>query len=176
MSIITIFGSGTCKEDSDEYKLAEKLGKLLSDKGFDIATGGYGGIMEAALKGASQNDVKRIGVVTEFYKEMKPNAYVNEVINVETYIDRLSKLVEIGNAYVILPGETGTLLEFSTVWTLKDKKIISDKPIICFGEVWQEVLQTMGFYSEALLEDSLLIENVNNPEDAVSILADKMNK
>ena len=52
---IVVFGSSTCKPDSDEYRTAEELGALLAGGGFDVTTGGYSGVMEAVSKGASKD-------------------------------------------------------------------------------------------------------------------------
>lgn len=166
MAIVAVFGGGFFQEGSLEYDSALYIGKELASKNFDIATGGYGGVMEAALKGASNSNVKRIGVTTNFFKNREPNSFVTDVIHTEGYLERLNKLVEIADAYVVLPGETGTLLELAAIWTLKEKDIINNKPLICLGDQWNEVIQTMAFYSERLLDHSELIAYAETAEDA----------
>jgi uncharacterized protein (TIGR00730 family) len=168
MPIIVVFGSGDTLKGSFEYDTAELAGKLLAESGFDIATGGYMGVMEAVHKGSANQDIKRIGVVNSEYST-RFNDYVNEKIETNSYIDRLLKLVEIGDAYIVLPGGTGTLLELSMVWALRDRGLIN-KPIVAIGEQWGEVFQTMGFYSERILEKSFLVEQVDDIEEAVKFL------
>lgn len=168
MPIITVFGGGTYTENMPEYSSGMELGKLLGEKNFHIATGGYSGIMEAVLRGAKDYNIRRIGVTTDFFKNRQPNEFINKEIRLNNYFDRLNKLIEIGDAYIVMPGETGTLLEFAAVWALKEKGVMKiNKPIVCYGDQWNEVIQTMSFYSEALLERSYLIDYAETIDDVI---------
>jgi hypothetical protein len=170
MPTIAIFGSSECRAGSFEYDTAELIGSGLAGQGFDIVTGGHGGVMEAALKGASRFCVDRIGVTTHYFQVKPPNAYVEKHIIKDTYLDRLFELVDIADGYVVLPGGTGTLLELAMVWALKERSIISGKPIVCCGEQWFEVMQTMSFYSEKILNNSSLVVNAENANQAVEAI------
>jgi len=170
MAVVTVFGGGQFDQDSFEYNSAVMIGKLLAERNFDIATGGYAGVMEAALNGAYNFNVRRIGITTDFYPNRIANKFVAEEIRTVDYIERLNKLIEIGDAYVVLPGETGTLLELAAVWTLKDRELLSNKPIICLGDQWNEVIQTMTFYSERLLETAELVAYAETAEDAAAYI------
>ena len=170
MPVITILGASSSLEGSYEYDTALYLGKMLASAGIDIATGGYMGIMEAALKGASSTNVRRIGVTTQFYSTKVKNDYVSEEISTKTYWDRFNKLVEIGDAYIMLPGGTGTLAELANIWLLKSRSLIPDKPFVCIGEQWNEVIQTVVFYSESALEHMKYLKILESAEDAVEYL------
>lgn len=176
MAVVTIFGNADCKENSEEYNSAFLLGRLLSFAGFDIATGGYDGVMEAALKGAGGSDARRIGVILDGFEGKKPNDFVGEKIIVDTYLQRLQALIETGDAYVVMPGGTGTLLEFSALWALKSKEIIGDKLIICIGEQWDQIKQTMGFYSEVVIDNMQLVSSLTNVEEAAEIVIREFEK
>ncbi|MFP4527230.1 MAG: LOG family protein [Candidatus Kapaibacterium sp.] len=176
MPVITVFGSAQCSAESFEYRAAELLGQLLGDNGFDVATGGYGGVMEAALKGASGAEVRRIGVTTPELKSRTRNDFVGEEIVANTYLKRLETLVNIGDAYVVLPGGTGTLMELAATLTLRGKHLIPPKKIICFGEQWNEVIQTMAFYSERTLDFFELLDYVDKVEEAIELLTDIKDK
>jgi uncharacterized protein (TIGR00725 family) len=160
MPIVTFFGSGTVLPDSSQYYNAFIASKILSKNGFDIASGAYFGIMEAALKGASDTKVRRIGITTDFFKEKKPNAYVTELINTDSYLKRLQKLVEIGDAYLIFPGGSGTLLEFSYIWAMKDRGLLNKKLAVCEGKYWHDMIK--------LLKDNNISDN-NKIEHFVDI-------
>ncbi len=168
MSVIVIFGNSDCKKNSFEYETAEILGKSLASHGFDIATGGYDGVMKAALKGASGFHVQRIGITFESTNRAGNN-YITQEMEVESYFERLLKLIEIGDAFVVLPGGTGTLLEFATVWALKERKLLN-RPMIFIGEQWIEVIQTIGFYSEKSLDSSNLLINADSAESVINEL------
>lgn len=174
MAVVAVLGGSFYGHDTPEYKAAETIGKILAEHKIDIVTGGYGGIMEAPLRGANGYGVRRIGVITKFYQGRQANEYVSELIETETYIDRLTQLVQIADAYIILPGETGTLLELSAIWALKEKGIISKKPFICLGDQWNEVIQTMSFYSERLLDQSDLISYSETADDAAYFIINSL--
>jgi uncharacterized protein (TIGR00730 family) len=168
MSTVTVFGSSSTALYSEEYNNAIELGRMLASKGYNIATGGYGGIMEAILKGASDYDVKRIGIVLND-SEKEINSYVEEKIFADSYLERLGLLLDIGDAYIVLPGGTGTLLELVASLALKERKY-NDKMIICVGELWYEMLQTLGFYSERFLESSNLLKHARTNQNVIEYL------
>ncbi|MHC4104192.1 MAG: LOG family protein, partial [Planctomycetota bacterium] len=59
--------------------------------------------------------------------------------------ERLDKLIELGQAYVVLPGGTGTLLELAKVWELKNKGFLPpDKPIILVGRFWKPLVDLVA--------------------------------
>ncbi|MFC2131460.1 LOG family protein [Bacteroidota bacterium] len=167
MPVVSIFGSGTCASGSFEYDTAEFAGRLLGESGFDIATGGYKGVMEAALKGAASTRVRRIGIITEYYKDKETNKFVSEIIVSENYFERLKALVEIGDAYIFMPGGSGTLLELAYIWALKERAIIKNKLVLCLGNQWRDIIQTMQSYSNKSDEKSNMVEYMENVENVV---------
>lgn len=119
------------------------IGERLASKGISVCTGGYGGTMEAVSGGASKYDVKIIGVTSAVFSPT-PNRYVNVQVHTMTSYERLQKLVELGDGYMILKGGTGTLVEFATVWELMNKEIITGKPIITVTDFWKPVVDLIG--------------------------------
>ena len=59
---ISLFGTARCKPDSQEYKDAEKISRLLAQAGFGIISGGGPGIMEAANQGACEAGGVSVGL------------------------------------------------------------------------------------------------------------------
>ena len=141
--IVTVFGSSSPVEGSKEYEDAELIGKKLARAGISVCTGGYGGIMEAVSKGASESDVKIIGVTFAAFSPT-PNQYVNVQVHTASLYERLERLVEIGDAYMVLKGATGTLVEFAAVWELMNKDIIDRKPIVLVTDFWRPVVDLMN--------------------------------
>jgi predicted Rossmann-fold nucleotide-binding protein len=72
-----------------------------------------------------------------------PSKYLTTEIKCPTLFERLTKLVELGDAYVILNGGTGTLLELSLVWESINKNLISEKPCASIGPMWSEIVSSM---------------------------------
>ena len=140
--IVTIFGSSLPKEGDAEFENAYLLGKLLAQSGIDVCTGGYRGIMHAVSKGAAENGGKAIGVTIDPWGSV-PSEYLTEEIKCRTLFERISKLVELGDAYVILRGGTGTLLELAVVWEFMNKNLLVRKPIICHSDMWKSITEIM---------------------------------
>jgi uncharacterized protein (TIGR00725 family) len=140
---ITIFGSAFPKKDDEQYKFAYQLGAELAKNGFNICTGGYKGIMEAASKGAFDNGGLIYGVTIDLW-DSEPNPYITIEVREQRLFDRIEKLLELGDAYVILQGGTGTLLEFASVWEYANKNLQQPKPIICHSQMWKEISDVMN--------------------------------
>ncbi len=148
--IVTVFGSSHSGPEEGAYREAVLLGERLAAAGIGIATGGYGGIMEAALRGAAPFDVPRIGVITDELPQRRVNPFVSELIRTQSYLERLQQLLRLGDAYAILPGGTGTLLELLSIWALSERGLLPSKPTVCIGTQWNALLD----YLRSRLEGS----------------------
>lgn len=142
---VAIFGTSRAEPQDSVYKTAYQLGKLLAQAGFTLANGGYGGTMLAAAKAASKHGGQTIGVTCSAFKSSKANKYITRQITTASLDERLETLIKLGNAYIVLPGGTGTLLELAKVWELKNKGFLNNnKPIILIGEFWQPLVEAMA--------------------------------
>lgn len=166
---ITIFGSAVPAEDDAQYKFAYQLGALLARNGFNICSGGYKGIMEAASKGAFDNGGLVYGVTVDLW-DSEPNRYITIEVREEKLFERIIKLLELGDAYIILQGGTGTLLEFAAVWEFANKNLQQPKPIICHSRMWKEIADVMN--KQMLIEDRRtdLINFFDSPEEILDYL------
>ncbi|MGH9788815.1 MAG: LOG family protein [Candidatus Acidiferrales bacterium] len=163
--IITVFGSSRPALGSEAYETARRLGEFLARAGFSVATGGYGGTMEAVSRGVRDAGGHVIGVTAEVFRSAA-NAWVEEEIRVHTWQERLFKLVELGAGYVVLPGGTGTLVELSVVWEWLNKGFLRVKPFVLLGDFWFPVVQTIP--TSELHSNPIL--RAASPEEAVSLL------
>lgn len=142
--VVTIFGTGNAVPEDKIYKLAFETGKLLAEAGFTIANGGYSGSMLASAEGAAKAGGKTIGVTCKKFTA-KPNKFISREITTDSLEQRLDTLVKLGQAYVVLPGATGTLLELAMVWELKNKGFLKpEKPIILLGGFWKPLLEMIA--------------------------------
>jgi uncharacterized protein (TIGR00730 family) len=142
---VTVFGSARATPESAEYHLARELGNGLAAAGFAICNGGYGGSMEALARGAKEHPgAHTIGVVSDIFAGRSANQWIDEIVSEPSLIDRMMRLVNLGDAYVVLKGGTGTLLELAAVWEFMNKRLMAVKPIVCLGEFWNPVVHTLG--------------------------------
>jgi uncharacterized protein (TIGR00730 family) len=170
--IITIFGTGRARPGDSNYKLAEETGAVLAGAGFTIANGGYGGTMSAAAKGAVETGGQIIGVTCSAFKNSRANQYITREITTTSLDERLDTLIKLGQAYITLPGGTGTLLELARVWELKNKGFIkTDKPIIIMGSFWKPLVDLLA------IDDPDSGRKVNfaaEPKQAVELLKETL--
>jgi uncharacterized protein (TIGR00725 family) len=169
--IVTIFGSSTPRPGSDDYLTAYECGKLLAEAGFTVCNGGYAGTMEAAAKGARASGGNTIGVTVSDWPR-KANDWVQQEIKAGDLAERLAKLIELGDAYVVLRGGTGTLLEFAYVLELINKDFIRKKPIVLLGVSWNGVMDSLRQepISERQKDTSKLVRSARTPAELVRYL------
>lgn len=167
---ITVFGSSIPQHGEEQYTAAEKLGELLALKGFNICSGGNLGIMEAVSMGAVSHGAEAIGITLDS-AGFTPNKFLTEQVVCSSLFERITKLIQYGDGYVILQGGTGTLLELSAVWELMNKEIIGIKPIACHSTMWKEIVKIMNdqLRKENRLTD--LVKCFHSVEDIVEYLA-----
>ena len=171
--IITIFGSSKPKRGEDEYKLAYELGRLLGERNFNVCTGGYYGIMEAVSKGAVEAGSDATGVTVEGWKS-KGNSYITKEIKCNSLFERLNKLIEIGDAYIILQGGTGTLLELAAVWELSNKGTMDHRPIACHSSMWQGIISIMNIQMQKEGRSTELVRSFEGIDEIVDYLLEHL--
>lgn len=108
--IISVIGAGSC--DKEIYGIAEEVGRIAAEKGAVIITGGLGGVMEAASKGARQAGGVTVGILPGVNKE-DANRYVS--IPVTTGLGHARNIIvaRSGDAVIAVAGELGTLSEIA---------------------------------------------------------------
>jgi uncharacterized protein (TIGR00730 family) len=165
---IALFGTGRVKSGDSAWGLAYETGKLLAEAGFVIANGGYGGTMLASAKGATEAGGQTIGVTCSAFGRAGANEYIKREIVTDSLDERLDTLIRLGQAYVVMPGGTGTLLELAKVWELKNKGFLAEqKPIILVSGFWQPLIDSI-VTDDA--ESGRYIQQAQGPEQVRDIL------
>ena len=92
--IVTLFGGARVSEDSPLYAGCIELGRLLAEAGFAVASGGYTGVMEAVLRGASEAGAYTIGYTcATFQRDFQPNRWVAEERKTRVLSTRIQRLL-----------------------------------------------------------------------------------
>jgi uncharacterized protein (TIGR00725 family) len=162
--IVTIFGGAKCTEDSQEYREALMLGRLLAESGFTICTGGYLGVMEAASRGAREAGGRVLGIVMNQFKS-EPNRFLTEKVATDHFYDRLQNLITRSVGFVAFKGGMGTVTEISLVWNKLTTKVLPYRPLVLVGESWPKVVEAWKQHLVVSEED---IKLLNFAEDATS--------
>jgi uncharacterized protein (TIGR00730 family) len=167
---VAVFGSGSAAPDDPLLAEAERLGRLLAEAGFVLMSGGYGGTMEAASRGANQAGGQAIGVTMDlFTPRLTPNSWLTREKRVKDFFPRLKRLTS-ADAFVLLRGGIGTLTEATLTWSLLQTGQISPRPFIFVGAGWHRIFDT--FRAETMMTewDFGLATVVDSVDDALAVL------
>jgi hypothetical protein len=173
--IITVFGSSRPHERDVDYEQAREMGRALAAQGFAVCTGGYGGVMEAASRGAKEAGGRTMAVTAKFFRS-KANAWVDEEFRVNTWQERLFELVRRGAGFVACKGGTGTLVELAVVWEMLNKSVMNEKPFVVLGDFWRPILERVrevetGHSSGWGEANNRLIHEAPSPAEAAAYLS-----
>jgi uncharacterized protein (TIGR00730 family) len=142
---VTIFGSARLKPGTRAYNEVKKLAAELTKMGCDIISGGGPGLMQAANEGAlsveSAARKRSVGIRVELPFEQEINPFVGQAYEHRTFFSRLHHFMIVSDAFVVVPGGIGTLLELSLVWQLLQVRKLYNTPLIVVGKMWAELVE-----------------------------------
>jgi len=172
---VSIFGSARTKPDSPAYKKAEEIAALFVKNKYAVITGGAGGIMEAANKGAAKAGGKSIGLNIILPFEQKPNRFSNIKVNFNYFFIRKLMFIKYAMAYIIMPGGFGTLDELFEAATLVQTHRIKPLPIILVDtEYWSGLLDWIRtrLVDERVIspQDVEILQVMDDPEKIVNLV------
>jgi uncharacterized protein (TIGR00730 family) len=166
---ITVFGSARFKEGDRYYEAAREFGKRIADLGFTTMTGGGPGIMEAANRGAFENEGSSVGCNIKLPFEQQPNPYMQKWITFDYFFIRKTLLLKYSYAFIIMPGGFGTMDEFFEAITLVQTKTITNFPIVLFGkEFYQPLMNT--------IDEMILKGTISETDKNLILLTDDINE
>jgi uncharacterized protein (TIGR00730 family) len=155
---VSLFGSARVHEGHRVYEEAREVGRLFSEAGFAVVTGGGPGVMEAANRGAKEGGGLSVGFNIELPHEQHENPYLDIELTFNHFYARKTMFVKAAEGFVIFPGGFGTLDEFFEALTLIQTGKVLHFPVVLFDRgYWQGLL--------AWLRDRPLAEGMISPED-----------
>jgi len=175
---VSFFGSARAKPGERYYQLAERTASEVVKAGFAVITGGGGGIMEAANKGAAEAGGKSIGLNIEMPMEQIPNKYQNLSLHFRYFFCRKVMFLKYAHGFIVFPGGYGTMDEFAESLVLIQTLKQASFPVILMGsEYWQGLIAWM---KEKMLkehhhispQDLDVFTVVDEPEAAAKIIVD----
>jgi len=175
---VSFFGSSRAKPGQPYYKLAQETASEITKAGFAVITGGGGGIMEAANKGAVEAGGKSIGLNIELPMEQIPNEYQNLSLHFRYFFCRKVMFLKYAHGFIVFPGGYGTMDEFfeSLVLIQTLKQVFF--PVILMGsDYWDGLIKWMKekmlkVHNHISPEDMDVFTVVDEPKTAVKIIVD----
>ncbi len=141
---VTIFGSARLQPGTPAYEKVKELAAGLAAMGCDIITGGGPGLMQAANEGAvaGGGDAKgSVGIRIELPFEQDVNSFVGQAYEHRTFFSRLHHFMIVSDAFIVVPGGIGTLLEASLAWQLLQVNKLYNTPLVFVGQMWVELVE-----------------------------------
>jgi uncharacterized protein (TIGR00725 family) len=141
---VAVFGASATEPGSSDWADAEKVGTRLAEAGLGVVTGGYGGTMEAASRGAANAGGRVVGVTAPdlFAGRFGANQHVAEELVSVTLAERIGILTEVASGVIALPGSIGTAAELVVAWNMNHIARLGGLvrlPTVAVGAAWREV-------------------------------------
>ncbi len=144
--------------------------------GYAVITGGGGGLMEAANRGAKDAGALSIGCNIELPREQQLNPYLDLSLRFRHFFARKVMFVRFASAFVIGPGGFGTLDELFEALTLIQTATIRHFPVVLVGDgEWDGMLTWLRH--SALADhrigaaDLELLHRVSDPSEVAQLVS-----
>ena len=139
---VTIFGSASARPGSFAYEETKRAAAALSEMGCDIITDAGPGLMQAANEGAARPELARsIGMRVDLPFEQEVNTFVTQAFEHRTFFTRLHQFVLTSDAFIVVPGGIGTILETIMIWQLLQVEHLRRTPLLLVGQMWPGLIE-----------------------------------
>ena len=155
---VAIFGSARAQPGTFVYEEVKRAAAAFASMGCDIVTGGGPGLMQAANEGATSvgASLGSMGIRVELPFEQEVNPFVQQAFEHKTFFTRLHHFVIASDAFVVVPGGIGTVLEMLMIWQLLQVKHVDNVPLILVGKMWKGLVD---WASTSMLDPRLHLAN-----------------
>jgi len=174
---VTLFGSARVHEGSAPYESARAVGRLFAEEGWAVVTGGGGGVMEGANRGAREGGGLSVGFNIVLPHEQQPNPYLDIEHTFDHFYARKVCFVRPSEGFVIFPGGFGTLDELYESLTLIQTGKIRHFPVVLFdSDYWSEMIDWIrgDLLEQGMIspDDIQLLMVTDDVEEAVQVVLD----
>lgn len=169
---IAFFGDAELPIKDPTYQSAFNVAQILAKERYTIVNGGGPGVMDASTKGAQSVDGETLSVT--FNPTDAPGfegKYLGNITDVEVragnYIERMFKLIEHADIFIIFKGGTGTVSEFGTAWVLAKLYYGHHKPFILYGAFWVHIIDAFKKHMNISRDEMSVFEIVERQQDVL---------
>ena len=181
---VAIFGDADAKKTDQHFIDAYNTAKMLAENGYIVVNGGGDGVMLAATLGAKAAGGRVETVVIDPKKKPRNfegfNKENHELADKEyktkNYPDRLNKLIEVGDAFVIFKGGVGTLSEVGLTWQMAKFEYGEHEPLIFFGDDLGDLVETLIQKLNYDPVEKKLYQTVYTAEEVVETIKNRKGK
>ncbi|MFQ5477672.1 MAG: LOG family protein [Candidatus Binatia bacterium] len=168
--VVSVYGSSMVGARSRDYREAQRMGSLLASAGARVACGGYGGVMEAVSRGATTAGGHVTGYTVAAFKNRSPNPFLSEERRCSDLYERLKCLIHESDAMVALNGGIGTLVEVFLAWNELYMGLISPRPLVLVGEIWETAVARLSSLMELRQGHLKLVNFCSDTDSALALL------
>jgi len=176
---VAIFGSARAGRSDRYYEQARLTARMLAEKGVAIITGGGGGFMEAANRGAKEGGGLSVGLNIELPFEQVPNDYLDVLLEFHYFFCRKVMFLKYSVGFILFPGGYGTMDELFEALTLIQTGRNPNFGLVLFGsEHWKGLLDWLRAHPLArgyvAPEDLELARLTDDPAEAVDTILEQL--
>jgi len=176
---VSVFGSARAPRTDPYCEAARRTARLFAENGFAVITGGGGGIMEAANRGAQEGGGTSVGLNIELPQQQVPNEYLNRLLDFHYFFVRKVMFVKYSLGFVLFPGGYGTMDELFEAFTLVQTARSPNFGVVLYGRrYWAEFLDWLrqamlasGYIDE---RDLALFCVTDDPADALEHIRQRL--
>jgi uncharacterized protein (TIGR00730 family) len=181
---VAIFGSARAEPGTFVYEEVKRAAAAFAAMGCDIVTGGGPGLMQAANEGATSvgAPLGSLGIRVELPFEQDVNPFVEQAFEHKTFFTRLHHFVIASDAFVVVPGGIGTVLEMLMIWQLLQVRHVDNVPLILVGKMWKGLVE---WASTSMLDPRLRLASredlaiplcLETADDAIAVITELHSK
>jgi ribulose-phosphate 3-epimerase len=173
---IAFLGGAAWKPEDKTFKDAYETAKLLALEGYSIINGGGPGVMRAATLGAHDAGTRALAIT---YHPNKPkrhyegvdleNTFDDEIITLD-YFDRTKVMLQTSDVHIVFKGSIGTLSELGMTWISSWIHEPNNKPIILFGDFWNNFLEAIRQSFLLKKGEDKLMKVCTTPEEVLDFI------
>ena len=103
--------------------------------------------------------------------QSKKNVALADIMHEENnYDDRINKLSELADAFLIFKGGTGTIAEMGYVWSVAKFNYGKHEPVIFVGRGWKCVISKLARFLNLEDKEVNVIGFAKNPKEVLRLL------
>ena len=170
---IAFLGGAAWKEGDRVYTAAYETARLLARHGYEIVNGGGPGVMRASTMGAKMEGGKTLAVTyhpnkpKRHYEGTDPLNRADEEVVTLDYFDRTKVMLQNTDLHIVFRGSLGTLSELGMTWISSWIHEPDRKPIIMFGDFWNELLDILQKHLTISDQERAMLKVCNSPQEVL---------